>query len=132
MGWRDELDTDEIDTSDLPASSSGSFSSLLILISSLVFLACLCGLCFGDCGSGGTGKSAAKDAVLSVLKAPSTAQFADTEDYGNGRYVITVDAQNGFGAMIRTTFCVVLPGGDPNAPGETQVFECTDGSIFRH
>lgn len=56
----------------------------------------------------------AKDAVTQSLKAPSTAEFPfsylneDIQDLGNGNYVVKswVDAQNGFGAMIRSNFTV--------------------------
>jgi hypothetical protein len=50
-----------------------------------------------------------KNAALNVLKSPSTARFYDdsvyTNDLGNGRSEIQmqVDAQNSFGAMMRTT-----------------------------
>lgn len=90
----------------------------------LAFLAIL--LCIGVCKGGGSGSSsAAKQAVLSRLKAPSTAQFVETVSYGNGRYFMAVDAQNGFGAMIRGGYCVALKGSDPNAPDQEQVFECS-------
>ena len=95
------------------------------VVIAMVFAVC-CG-CLGLFGGGGT-PTAARQAVLSRLKAPSTAQFAETVSYGHGRYYVAVDAQNGFGAQIRNGFCVVLPGGDPNAPDEEQVFECSKGS----
>lgn len=59
---------------------------------------------------------AAKDAVLKNLKAPATAQFPEyaaefVDDLEGGQFRVTsyVDAQNGFGAMIRNDFtCVVV------------------------
>ena len=58
----------------------------------------------------------AKDAVRQSLKTPSTAEFpfsyasAEIQDLGNGNYVVKsyVDAQNGFGAMIRSNFTVTI------------------------
>lgn len=59
---------------------------------------------------------AAKEAVLKNLKAPATAQFPEyvdefVDDLEGGQFRVTsyVDAQNGFGAMIRNDFtCVVI------------------------
>lgn len=51
--------------------------------------------------------------ITQGLKAPTTAKFqdcnrSDAQHLGNGRYKveITVDAQNSFSAMIRTTYIV--------------------------
>lgn len=53
----------------------------------------------------------AQDFMEDQLKAPATAKFArcsrDSATFeGDGEFIVTsyVDAQNGFGAMIRTTF----------------------------
>lgn len=68
----------------------------------------------------------AQEFVLRSLKCPSTASFGSVwKDYqdprscvaycGDGSYVCTgwVDAQNGFGAMIRSTFvCILRESGD--------------------
>lgn len=63
-----------------------------------------------------------KNYVRNHLKAPSTADFPFidnmTSDIGNGVYVVNsyVDAQNGFGAMIRSTYqCKVQYIGGDNA-----------------
>lgn len=57
----------------------------------------------------------AQDVVSNQLKSPSTADFcryseATIIDLGNNRYKIEgyVDAQNGFGAIIRSYFTVTL------------------------
>lgn len=57
----------------------------------------------------------AQDVVEQGLKSPSSADFcsyreADVLDLGNNEYKISgwVDAQNGFGATIRTDFIVTL------------------------
>ncbi len=80
------------------------------------------GWCAGIMGGGSA--SDAEQAVKRRLKAPSSATFVETKSYGNGRFFVVVDAQNSFGAMLRQSYCVVLPGGDPNAPNREQVFEC--------
>lgn len=59
---------------------------------------------------------ACKDAVESRLKAPSTAKFVDVQSSGSGstfKVVGSVDAENGFGAMVRSNFsCDVTVNGD--------------------
>jgi hypothetical protein len=64
-----------------------------------------------------------KNAAMNVLKSPSTARFLDDstykEDLGKGRSEIQlhVDAQNSFGAMMRTTIdCKTA-----NVKGQTRV-----------
>lgn len=59
--------------------------------------------------------SMAQSSVKNNLKAPSTAKFptysdADFKDLGNNEFAITsyVDAQNGFGAMLRSNFVVKI------------------------
>lgn len=51
---------------------------------------------------------ACRDAVTAQLRAPSTADFPDDERYGTSgdRYTVrgSVDAQNAFGAQIRTAW----------------------------
>jgi len=55
-----------------------------------------------------------QDCVRSLLKAPRTAKFpwsADSVSYqGNGRYYVVghVDAENGFGAMLRNNYSVTM------------------------
>ena len=97
----------------LPWVIAGGVCAVVVLIA----------LCSGIISSGGNALSeeTARQTVLAQLKAPSTAQFVSTEKFGEGTYFIVVDAENGFGAMIRGEFCVVLPeSGQPE-----QVFECT-------
>lgn len=59
---------------------------------------------------------ACKDQVKARLKAPSTAEFSDVEAVGYaGSYTVTgnVDAENSFGAALRSTFsCDVVVEGD--------------------
>lgn len=68
-------------------------------------------------GDSGMAAIMCQDFVKRRLRAPATAQFpniysADTrrQDLGQGRYRIEayVDAQNGFGALIRNTFTCVI------------------------
>ena len=62
---------------------------------------------------------ASQDFVKKNLKAPSTAKFpwfreVSVRDLGEGRYSISayVDAQNSFGAQIRTNYTCVVKGED--------------------
>ena len=51
--------------------------------------------------------SSAKREVERILKAPSTAQFVGCKSLnGSNAASVLVDAQNGFGAMLRKTFVV--------------------------
>lgn len=56
-------------------------------------------------------KKSCQDAVLDDLKAPATAQFSDVDATlsGNDEYSVTgaVDAENGFGALIRNSFACI-------------------------
>lgn len=55
-----------------------------------------------------------EDRVEDLLKAPATAEF-DSSAVGSGTWTVTgtVDAENGFGAMIRSDFqCTVVIEGD--------------------
>lgn len=55
-----------------------------------------------------------EDLVKENLKAPSTAEF-DTSATGDGTWTVTgtVDAENSFGAMLRSEFqCTVVVSGD--------------------
>ena len=84
---------------------------LLLVISSILILS-------SACGSSDPKIDAwvcAQDVVESRLKAPSTADFcsypeATVTDLGNNEYRIEgyVDAQNSFGATIRSHFTVTL------------------------
>lgn len=67
--------------------------------------------------------------VKGQLKAPSTAEFpwyeeSFVEDLGEGRFRVTayVDAQNTFGAMIRSQYTCVLTSAD----GEKWILESID------
>ena len=87
-------------------------------IVSLVLLISLAITLFAACGSGDRKRDAwvcAIDVVENRLKSPSTADFcsypeATITDLGNNRYRIKgyVDAQNSFGATIRSNFTVTL------------------------
>lgn len=60
----------------------------------------------------------AMDAVRKELNSPSTAEFVNTgfylQEYPHYGVVVTVDAQNAFGAMLRSTFiaCITITGED--------------------
>lgn len=64
---------------------------------------------------------AAKESIKEVLKAPSTAEFADYSDSyirreGNTFYVDSyVDSQNSFGAMLRKKFRVKIMFNDDSS-----------------
>lgn len=68
----------------------------------------LIGTCAGNdttsSGDGSGAEDACKSWVTDELKAPSTADFSGVSTSGDGPWVITgnVDAQNGFGAQIRS------------------------------
>jgi hypothetical protein len=107
------------------------------LIFTIVFFA-LCGACGVAMAAGATHSSSSNDAqvkamtafdmcknsVRNHLKAPSTAKFRDyfgdqapsISGTGDGPYTVisTVDSQNGFGAMIRSSFVCTAEyvGGD--------------------
>ncbi len=54
-----------------------------------------------------------KETVLNRLKSPVSAQFnnitiVEEDDYGKVILDVSVDSQNGFGAMIRSDFWVIL------------------------
>jgi hypothetical protein len=72
----------------------------------------------GDSDSSGDSYMAeeqCKDWVKEQLKAPSTAEFENVSSTGSDPYTVTgdVDAQNGFGAQIRTTWtCDIHTEGD--------------------
>lgn len=99
------------------------FASLAIIVALLVIIGLLAGSCSGS-SSGKTdnwnteswAKSYAQIIVKDNLKAPSTAKFCNTAtemkatNLGGAKWKVTgwVDAQNSFGAMIRSDFEVVL------------------------
>lgn len=59
--------------------------------------------------------SACEDWVKDKLKAPATAKFSNSRASGTGPWTVTgdVDAQNSFGAMIRTSWtCSIRLDGD--------------------
>lgn len=67
----------------------------------------------------------AQEAVQSMLKSPSTADFCNndevTEDEDTGGYIVDgcVDAQNGFGAIVRIDYTVYLDEDDNFVDMET-------------
>src|SRR4030042_1131474 len=89
---------------------------------SALLLIMLCVLAIGSSDNGGKSgpdKSGAfvmsQDFVKKQLKAPSTADFpwyddSFVTDLGGGRYIVSayVDAQNSFGAQIRSNYTCVL------------------------
>lgn len=66
---------------------------------------------FGDAG-GRAERRAVREAVLGALKAPATAQFVGEVDYefppGGLEVSGQVDAQNAYGAMVRSRWTVAL------------------------
>jgi hypothetical protein len=94
---------------------------------SLVLLVILCVLGVGCSDSSSSGPTKIEAFVMSqsfvekMLKAPSTADFcsysdATVTDLGDGRFRVSayVDAQNSFGAKIRTNYTSVLKTTDGN------------------
>jgi len=92
---------------------------------SLSLLVFLCVLGVGSCDSGSSGPDEfgafyiSKQFVEKRLKAPSTADFcsysdATVTDLGGGRFKVIayVDAQNSFGAKIRTNYTCVVKSTD--------------------
>lgn len=70
-----------------------------------------------------TGCSASKRAVTARLKAPSTAQFSDcysTTADGVQTVTLTVDSQNGFGAMIRSKWVTKVRNNQVEQVGQYQ------------
>lgn len=84
----------------------------IILVLSVIF-----GSFSGGTGGAGAAKVACHNRVESALKAPSTARFSSTVSKHNTReddFLVegTVDAQNSFGATVRSSFqCVVDTSG---------------------
>lgn len=102
---------------------------------SLLLLVLLCILGAGSSDSGSSGPDEIGAFVMSQsfvekrLKAPSTADFcsysdATVTDLGGGRFRVSayVDAQNSFGAKIRTRYTCVLKSTD----GDTWTLESID------
>lgn len=61
-----------------------------------------------------TGCSASRRAIEAQLKAPSSAQWVDcnsTTSAGVQTVTLTVDSQNGFGAMIRSRWVTTVRNG---------------------
>lgn len=101
------------------------FISLFLLV-----ILCVLGAGSSDSGSSGPDKIGAfvmsQSFVEKRLKAPSTADFcsysdATVTDLGDGRFRVSayVDAQNSFGAKIRTNYTCVLKSTD----GDTWTLE---------
>lgn len=76
--------------------------------------------------------TACDDAVRSQLKAPSTAKFSGehivpTDAVGAPMIKGSVDAENGFSAMIRTGFtCYMVTNNDVMSVSQTQIDDPTD------
>lgn len=65
----------------------------------------------------------AKTIVSDYLKSPSFAVYVDAkvkerDTYGRAVVLLSVDAQNSFGAMIRTHFCIVIRGINSDGTGD--------------
>ncbi|QDY06166.1 hypothetical protein FJK98_02470 [Micromonospora sp. HM134] len=104
-----------------PATTSGSNTALAWLVGIGGLLALLCGMVAldGDDPPSDPGPDAERvcqDFVKKRLKAPASAEFTGITHTGYGSdYTVTgsVDAQNTFGATIRSTFtCQVRDAGD--------------------
>ncbi|MBF0352282.1 MAG: zinc ribbon domain-containing protein [SAR324 cluster bacterium] len=108
-----------------------SSGCLLIIVGFIVFLF-IVGL-FSKNNNGGSSASAqvhCESFVKKNLKAPSTAQFASYSEvkisgYGDGPWTVIgyVDAQNSFGAKIRSTYtCTIHYSGDKIYLDNLQIF----------
>lgn len=85
----------------------------------LVLVGAVSSMCDGGSGPDSSdaygAEAACEDWVRDKLKSPSTADFCNTEVTGSNPWTITgeVDAENGFGAMIRASWvCDVKLEGD--------------------
>ena len=96
------------------------FSGILLVALCILALGCSC-----DIGKSGPDKVGAfvmsKEFVIKRLKAPSTADFpwydeSFVTDLGGGEFRVSayVDAQNSFGAKIRSNYTCVLKSTDGN------------------
>lgn len=95
-----------------PSESKSSAKGCLWIVAALILLPAAC---IATTSGGGSkweptafeARSICEDWVKDRLKAPSSAKFTDgAESGGGGKYTISgsVDAQNSFGAMIRSTW----------------------------
>lgn len=100
------------------SSGGGCLKPTLWIVGAIVLLSIIFSF-FSDGGTAGAGaaKVACHNTVKSALKAPSTARFSSTVSKHNTRendFLVegTVDAENSFGARIRSSFqCVVDTSG---------------------
>lgn len=119
----------EFKIDDLPSSDRDSFERVIkpvqkkpmnlkfIVIGLLVVIVFWAVEAFGGSGSGnGEALVACERYIKSQLKAPTTAKFnTQVDENSDGTYTVSgsVDAQNSFGAMIRSDFsCTVQMNGD--------------------
>lgn len=120
-------------------SGNGGCGKAILIILAIIGGLILIGTCSGGSGSSSGSsnnwnteswaKSYAQIIVKDNLKAPSTAKFCNTaremtaKNMGGSKWKVTgwVDAENSFGAMIRSDFEVVL---ELNSNGATKI-SCT-------
>jgi len=108
-------------TRDVEAAGNGCIKVLLFILGGIVVLTLIFAAFSGGFGGSGSGSGAAKRAchntVESSLKSPSTARFSSSVSGHNTKednFLVegTVDAQNSFGATVRSSFqCVVDTSG---------------------
>lgn len=101
---------------------AGCGSGCLVFVVALVVVVIVGALIGGsgdDDGSSDAGlaKYACEQQVKENLKSPSTADFTGTDATGSGPFTVTgeVDSQNGFGAMVRSSFECSVRVADGNA-----------------
>lgn len=113
--------TDEPETWTTTEPSKSRLPWILVGIAVLIVIAALAGVWAYTSDSANPergAKQACEKFVTERLKAPATAKFTDGAAVSQntvGAYVVSgeVDAENGFGAMIRTAYsCTVTPDGD--------------------
>ena len=101
---------------------TGCGSGCLIFVVALVALGVI-GVLVGGSGDddgssdAGLAEYACETQVKENLKSPSTADFVGTNATGTGPFTVTgeVDSQNGFGAMVRSSFECSVRIADGNA-----------------
>lgn len=111
--------SDSSASSATPESSGGGCLKPALWILGAIVLLSIIFSAFSDGGTAGAGaaKIACHNRVESALKAPSTARFSSTVSKHNTReddFLVegTVDAENSFGARVRSSFqCVVDTSG---------------------
>ena len=115
---RPEVSSSAASSAPPESSGGGCLKPALWILGAIVLLSIIFSA-FSNGGTAGAGaaKVACHNRVESALKAPSTARFSSTVSKHNTReddFLVegTVDAENGFGAMVRSSFqCVVDTSG---------------------